>query len=193
MPLPLQGHFYFYVMIFETKRLRVRAYTTNDGDYFFALNGDENVMRYIRAAKTRQECDQFLLETIASYENDKRYGRWAVEDKFTGEFVGSFAVIPVEGKEQMQLGYALLPAQWGKGYATELTVAGIEYVFSKTPIDPLYAYTEGPNLPSQKVLLKAGFKLNGANKDGEKEVVGFVLSKEEYLREKVMIPATNTY
>lgn len=77
-------------------------------------------------AKTKEECDQFLLETIASYEKDKLYGRWAVEDKFTGEFVGSFAIIPVEGKEQMQLGYALLPTHWGKGYATELTVARIE-------------------------------------------------------------------
>jgi [ribosomal protein S5]-alanine N-acetyltransferase len=189
MLLPLQGHFYFYVMILETERLHVRPYTINDSDYFFALNGDENVMRYIRAAKTREECDQFLIETIASYEKEKLYGRWAVEDKITGEFVGSFAIITVEGKEQMQLGYALLPAHWGKGYATELTVAGIEYVFSKTPVNPLYAYTEVPNLPSQKVLLKAGFKLNGSNKEGEKEVVGFVLHKEEYLKAKSVAPA----
>jgi [ribosomal protein S5]-alanine N-acetyltransferase len=181
----LRGHFYFYVMIFETKRLHVRRYTINDSDYFFALNGDNDVMRYIRPAKTRVECDQFLQETINSYEKDKRYGRWAVQDKFTKEFIGSFAIIPVEGKDQMQLGYALLPSQWGKGYATELTIAGIKYVFSKTPIDPLYAYTEGPNLPSQKVLLKAGFKPNGINKDGEKEVVGFVFWKEQYLANSI--------
>lgn len=123
-----------------------------------------------------------MVEVIVSYQQDRRYGRWAADDKFSGEFVGSFAIIPVEGKEQMQLGYALLPSQWGKGYATELTIAGIDCVFSQTPIDPLYAYTEGRNLTSQKVLLKAGFKQNAAIKEGEKEIMRFVLHKEEYSR-----------
>ena len=77
-------------------------------------------MRYIRSAKTKEECDEFLLQVIAYSETEKLFGRWAVEDKFSKEFVGSFAIIPVEGKEQMQLGYALLPEHWGKGYATEL-------------------------------------------------------------------------
>ena len=130
-----------------------------------------------------------LVEVIVSYQQDRRYGRWAADDKFSGEFVGSFAIIPVEGKEQMQLGYALLPSQWGKGYATELTIAGIDCVFSKTPIDPLYAYTEGPNLTSQKVLLKAGFRLNATIKEGEKQVLRFVLGKEEYAKKISTVPA----
>ena len=168
--------------IFETKRLLVRRYTQSDQENFFLLNGNEEVMRYIRAAKRREECDEFLLEVIAYSEAEKIYGRWAVENKLMKEFVGSFAIIPREGKEQMQLGYALLPDHWGKGYATELTVVGLQYVFTNTPIDPIYAYTQGPNLPSQKVLLKAGFKLNGSYKEGEKEIVGFALGKEEYLK-----------
>src|SRR5436189_5346860 len=145
------------MLIFETKRLLVRRYAENDKDHFFALNGNEEVMRYIRDVKTKKECDEFLLQVIAYSETKKLFGRWAVEDKLSKEFVGSFALIPVEGKDQMQLGYSLLPEHWGKGYATELTVAGLEYVFSKTAIDPIYAYTESVNLPSQRVLLKAGF------------------------------------
>ena len=166
------------MIIFETERLLVRTYAENDNDNFFLLNGNEEVMRYIRAAKTREECDEFLLEVIAYSEAEEIYGRWAVENKLTKEFVGSFAIIPVEGREQMQLGYALLPDHWGKGYATELTVAGLQYVFTNTPIDPIYAYTQGPNLPSQKVLLKAGFKPNGSYRESEKEIVGFALERK---------------
>jgi ribosomal-protein-alanine N-acetyltransferase len=170
------------MIIFETERLVVRRYTANDNENFFLLNGNEEVMRYIRPAKSREECKNFLVRVIAYSENEKLFGRWAVEDKKSNEFVGSFAVIPVEGKDQMQLGYALIPGHWGKGYATELTLAGLNYIFHQTPIDPIYAYTESPNLLSKKVLLKAGFMPNGNKMEGEKEVAGFVLSKENYLK-----------
>ena len=170
------------MLIFETKRLLVRRYTEHDKDHFFSLNGNEEVMRYIRPVKTREECDEFLLQVIAYSETEKLFGRWAVEDKLSKEFVGSFAIIPVEGKDQMQLGYSILPEHWGKGYATELTIAGLQYVFAKTPINPIYAYTEAPNASSQKVLLKAGFRPNGSYIEGDKKVERFVLEKEEYLR-----------
>ncbi len=167
-------------LIFETERLIVRPYVTGDELNFFALNGNEEVVRYIRAAKTREECDEFLATIIKDYAIHPLYGRWAVEEKQSRDFVGSFALIPVEGLDQMQLGYALLPGEWGKGYATELTKAGLDYIFQKTTIDPIYAYTEVPNTPSQKVLLKAGFQLYGNRLEGTKELSGFCLHKKEW-------------
>jgi RimJ/RimL family protein N-acetyltransferase len=103
-----------------------------------------------------------------------------VIEKATDAFVGSFAVIPVEGSEHMQLGYALLQPAWGKGYATELTIAGLEYVFTKTSLDTIYAYTEKANLASQKVLLKAQFRQEGSKITEGKELVQFVLAKTQY-------------
>lgn len=172
------------MIIFETKRLLVRRYTTEDQENFFSLNGSEEVMRYIRSVKTREECRNFLLQVIAYSEREKLFGRWAVEDKESKKFVGSFAVIPVEGKDQMQLGYALVPEHWGKGYATELTVGGLDYIFTKTSIDPIYGYAESLNFSSKKVLLKTGFAPNGITMEGEKEISGFILTKADYLRNK---------
>ena len=172
------------MIIFETERLRVRQYTENDKENFFLLNGDEEVVRFIRPAKTKEECDNFLAEVIVSANENSFYGRWAVEEKNTGEFVGSFALIPVEGKDQMQLGYALLPQFWGKGFATELTTAGLDYIFTKTKIDPIYAHAEKANTNSQKILLRCGFKPNGSSIENDKEVVGFILSRDEFEEEK---------
>ena len=168
------------MIIFETKRLIVRRYELTDADNFFSLNGDEEVMRYIRPAKSREESDAFLKYNIAFANELPLYGRWAVEEKDSNDFVGSFAVIPVDNSTNMQLGYALLPKAWGKGYATELTLEGLKYVFSKTDLQTIYAYTEGPNIPSQKVLLKCGFKHLQNKIEGGKEVCEFVFAKAEF-------------
>ena len=52
-------------IIFETERLIVRQYVFEaDAENFFLLNSDEEVMKYIRATKSREECDAFLEKNI---------------------------------------------------------------------------------------------------------------------------------
>ena len=105
--------------IFETERLIVRPYVfKTDADNFHLLNGDDEVMRYIRATKSREECDAFLKQIIESYKVNPLLGRWAAEERTTQKFIGSFAIIPIEGTTDIQLGYALLKDNWGKGYAS---------------------------------------------------------------------------
>lgn len=168
--------------LFETGRLLVRNYTQDDRENFFLLNGNPDVVRYIRPVKSREECDTFLLEVIAAAAAAPLYGRWAVHEKAFNAFIGSFAIIPVENTDRMQLGYALLPPYWGRGYATELTLAGLGYVFSKTSLDTIYAYTEKPNWASENVLLKCGFQHSGEKMEAGKEIVEFSLNKEQYIR-----------
>lgn len=143
-------------LIFETARLRVRPYTPEDLDLFFRLNGDEQVMRYIRPAQTYEQTREFLQKIITDYAFQPGRGRWAVEMK-TGEFVGSFAIIPVEHEEFWQLGYALLPAYWGQGLATESVRGGLRYAFDVLKMERIAAITFPENRNSQKVLLNNGF------------------------------------
>src|SRR4051812_46876722 len=115
------------MIIFETERLTVRQYQEKDREHFFSLNGNEDVMRYIRPVKSREETDKFFDEVRQAYVESPLAGRWAVNSKNNNEFVGSFAIIPIPNYEVLtQLGYALLKSQWGNGYATELTLAGID-------------------------------------------------------------------
>jgi ribosomal-protein-alanine N-acetyltransferase len=168
-------------ILFETERLIVRHYTKDDSNDFFLLNGDEEIMRYIRPAKTREEADQFLSEILQKLEEDPASGRWAVEEKHTGVFVGSFAFIPIERTEnKMQLGYALLKQNWGKGYATELTMGGLRYVFTKTSLTEIFAVTEILNTASQKVLLKAGFTFHSTYKEEAKELFQYIFLKQNF-------------
>lgn len=172
-------------ILFETERLIVRHYTKDDSDDFFLLNGDEEIMRYIRPAKSREECDEFLLQIINRYDEKPLEGRWAAADKHTHEFIGSLAFIPIPDPDKsdsdlMQLGYSLLKQNWGQGYATELTLAGIDYVFTKTSLTEIFAVTEKANTASQKVLVKSGFTYEIAYTEGEKELFRYRLLKNDY-------------
>ena len=75
------------------------------------------------------------------------------------------------------MGYSFLPAHWGKGYATEVAREGVNYFYNKTPLTEIYGVTEAPNVASQKVLLKAGFKPFGIKMEGEKELKVFIIKK----------------
>jgi ribosomal-protein-alanine N-acetyltransferase len=165
-------------IIFETERLIVRQFTDADYDNYFSLHGNPEVMQYIRAAQTREEANAKFEETVLNVEVHPFMGRWAVLDKVTGNFIGSFVMIPIPDElEKTQLGYSFLPEHWGKGYATEVTKEGVNYFYNRTPLPEIYGVTETPNTASQKVLLKAGFKLHTTKMEGEKELLVFVVKR----------------
>ncbi|HMU46069.1 MAG TPA: GNAT family N-acetyltransferase [Chitinophagaceae bacterium] len=168
------------MIIFETERFIVRSYNFDvDKEDFFRIHGDAEVMRYIRPPKSREESDKFLKENIEFTLQNPGRGRVAVTEKESGKTAGSFALIPVEGTQDWQLGYVLLKEYWGKGVATELTREGLKYFFSTCDLEIIYGVTEEGNLASQKVLLKNGFKISGHKMDGQIRLIIFQVRRAD--------------
>ncbi len=161
-------------IIFETPRLYVRRYTADDEEEFYILNSDPEVVRYIRPPKTREESYQFLLQNLALYQQLPFMGRWAMLSKETNEFVGSFAVFPVDNTKDIQLGYSLKTEYWGRGFATEAIPAGRQYAFDNLCLKHIYAITDIANTASQKALLKTGFTQISNKLDGGKPLYRFI-------------------
>lgn len=57
----------------------------------------------------------------------------------------------------VELGYVLSPAQWGKGYATEAAKALIGVIFGLTNANRILANSRDVNAASRRVLEKCGF------------------------------------
>jgi RimJ/RimL family protein N-acetyltransferase len=166
------------MIVFETARLTVRHFTVADYDNYFYLQGDAEVMRYIRPPRTREESDLFLTEKILAAPPGDCKGYWAVEEKGSHLFVGCFVIIPIpDDLEKTQLGYSFLPEHWGKGYATEVAVAGVQYFRDNTSLSEIYGVTEAPHIASQKVLLKAGFIPFGKKTEGQVELLVFIIKR----------------
>ena len=163
--------------LFETDRLIVRRFTAEDADGFFRINGNPEVMKYIRPAKTRTESDAFLRENIHFYKEDSVLGRYAVVAKGTYEVIGTFSFLYLDGDTDFHIGYALLPGAQGKGLASELVKEGVAFFFERTIHPRLFAITAAANTASQKVLEKNGFLLKGITRQHGEELQLFYLDR----------------
>lgn len=165
------------MLLFQSERLLVKPYTANDADIFFQLNGNAEVMKYIREPKSKVASDAFLLENLNFYQQHLGLGRFAVFIKDTNEFAGSFSLLSITETEDIHLGYAFLTPFQGIGLATELVLASLPYVFSTIQQSSVKALTLAENIGSQKVLEKCGFTFTGTMIHDDEEVMVFELKR----------------
>jgi RimJ/RimL family protein N-acetyltransferase len=146
-----------------TQRLQLRQFTLADIDHVVALDSDPEVMRFISygAPTPRDVIEQRVLPSwIKYYERDERIGFWAAELLSTGEFIGWFHLRPDRFvPEEQELGYRLRRDAWGKGLATEGSLALIADGFSASKFSKITARTLLGNLGSQRVMQKCGLTL----------------------------------
>ena len=69
--------------------------------------------------------------------------------------VGWACLKDLDGTRNREIGYRLSRISWGKGYATELAKALVEYGFKKKRLKKIVAVTHPENIGSKKVLEKA--------------------------------------
>ncbi len=147
--------------IFTTQHFTVRHFTNADKEAFYLINSNAEVMAYIRPVKNRAGCDAFLDEQLQDYIAEPKIGRWYVVEKESDRLIGMFSILHMQGNNNYHIGYALMPNEWGKGYATELLLAGVVHFFANFKEQQLFAITQPENIASEKVLAKAGFTLKG--------------------------------
>jgi RimJ/RimL family protein N-acetyltransferase len=144
----------------ETDRLTLRRFTEADVDDLFELNGDPEVMRYLggRATPRDEIRDGVLPRFFGYYERFEGFGYWVAAEKPGGRFLGWFHLRPQEDGE-IELGYRLRRADWGKGYATEGSRALIRKAFTELGVERVVAHTMAVNLGSRRVMEKSGLAL----------------------------------
>lgn len=89
--------------------------------------------------------------------------KWLARDLADGSLVGrgGFTRIDLEGEDVLELGWAIRDALTGRGYATELGRAALEWADVHHPDLPVVAFTEVHNLASRAVMERLGMRHNG--------------------------------
>ena len=88
------------------------------------------------------------------------YAAWMIE-KTDGTHIGDLCFKGLRENGIVEIGYGILEAYQGQGYATEVVRAACRWAFGHTEVKSLEAETNVENAASQRVLEKCGFRPNG--------------------------------
>ena len=146
----------------ETERLALRRFTPDDLDTLARLHADPDVTRYLGGVKDRATTEaQMRTRILDYYDQHPGLGVWATIERATGAVAGFHVLNHIQGETELQVGYALFTDFWGRGYATEMTTALLDYGYGTLRLPQINAITDLGNTASQRVLLKAGLVRNG--------------------------------
>ena len=151
----MQAAFIMKIFSIKTNRFLLTKMTASDGDKYFRLSDNENVMKFVTGhALNRQESDEMFDRILKENETETYFGRYLIEEKRTGKLVGA-AKLEEYGAE-VEIGYRILEEYWGKGVATEIAKALLVFSIRKFQPPAVIAFVNVENAASIRVLEKAG-------------------------------------
>jgi RimJ/RimL family protein N-acetyltransferase len=145
-------------IILETERLLLRQFVEDDAEWFFRLNTDPDVLRFVpdKALANVEQAREVLIDhPIADYQK-YGFGRGACILKTTGEAIGFAGLKYLEELGEVDIAYRLMPAYWGMGLATEVALASVDFGFAKLDLKRIIGLIMPANIASVRVLQKTG-------------------------------------
>ncbi len=147
----------------QTDRLRFRRVSPSDYKDWLPFHKEPMSSRYWEGLSTNAEtaCQQQFDRIFERYSTGTG-GMNALICKETGTFIGlcGLLVQHVNGRQELEIGYSILPRFWGMGYASEAAQKCKEVAFNKKWACRLISIIQINNVPSQKVALKNGMKID---------------------------------
>jgi len=146
--------------ILRTERLRLRAFTPADADFVLALVNDPDWHRNINDPGVRDRDQALAWMETRLFEPQRRLGHgfWAVERLADGELLGLCGLFKRDSLPEVDVGYALLPAHRGQGYAREAAAGCLRHGAEVLGFQRILAITAPDNEPSARVLLQIGMQ-----------------------------------
>jgi ribosomal-protein-alanine N-acetyltransferase len=141
-----------------TDRLLLRPFRPGDVPAVHAYAGDPEVVRYMDwGPNTLPETEAFVAEAMRPASGAHPF---AID--LDGAVIGAVELrVTSEPHSRAEFGYALARSAWGRGYATEASVAVLSYAFDRLALHRVAATCDPANHASRRVLEKAGLAYEG--------------------------------
>lgn len=164
----------------ETERLIMRPMVEDDVDEIFAMRSDEDIMRFIREPQGRDESLDWIKLVSERWDSEK-LGFCVVVEKETDNFLGWCGVWRLQETDEMEIGYAIEKAQWGKGFATEAAEKFMQYAFEELKTEKLVAVARPENTASRRVMEKLGMRFVKTGEFYNQTLVQYGIKKSEWI------------
>ncbi len=143
----------------ETGRLRLRRFREEDRETVARWNADIVFTEHLGGPHTRAQSDE-VFDRWRRHWDEHGFGSLGIEWAETGELIGRtgpafHSVWP----HDPEVGWAVAPAWWGRGIATEAGAAVIAWAFGDLGFPRVVSITTEANTASRRVMAKLGFRL----------------------------------
>ena len=156
------------MLILETDRLRLRWFnaTAADADFLRALLNDPGWLANIgeRHVRTRRQALTWIATRHTAPYGRLGFGFWAVERRSDGRLMGMCGLIKRDTLMEVDVGYALMPAFRGQGYAREAAAACVRYALDVLGLPEVWGITGPDNAASAAVLRQIGLEDAGVTR-----------------------------
>ncbi|MBI1223862.1 MAG: GNAT family N-acetyltransferase [Bacteroidetes bacterium] len=146
--------------VLETERLKLREITPDDAQFYYNLLNSPGWLENIgdRKVYNLDDARKYIIHRLFSAYRNFGFGFWVMERKTDGVPVGVAGLVKRDFLDDVDMGYALLPEFYGKGYAVEAADAVLNFAKQKLALPRLAAILIESNKPSQRVVEKIGLR-----------------------------------
>jgi RimJ/RimL family protein N-acetyltransferase len=152
------------------EKVRLRALEMEDLDIILKFFNTLELRQYLSSQiPMSRQAERQWLERSTTMDPWRDGGMTlAVEDKKTGEFLGTVSVFDISKQhKRAEFGIALHnPENLGKGYGTDTTRVMLWIAFQILGLNSVYLITMDNNKRAQRAYEKAGFKSAGVFRQG---------------------------
>jgi len=139
----------------ETTRLYLRPVATEDLDALCLLDTDTEVRHFfpegaLTPFHVQKEIERFIheWETLG-------FGMFSVFEKINNQLIGRGGFAKLQSGE-VEMGFLFLKEYWGQGFATEASIALLEWAKTHVPAPRIVAFAPLHHLASLRVIQKSG-------------------------------------
>ena len=152
----MDGSAHFTVV--ETGRLILRRMTTGDAAFICGLLNEPSWLRFIgdKGVRTVDDARRYILNGPVAMYGRTGFGLYLTMLKDAGTPIGMCGLIRRDGLDDVDIGFAFLPAYWGAGYAFEAASAVMAYGRIELGLGRIVAITSADNDSSIRLCGRLG-------------------------------------
>jgi RimJ/RimL family protein N-acetyltransferase len=172
-------------MRLETERLVLRRWHPEDIEPLASILLHPHVLPWVGPADADRDDVALAIERYDRHWEAHGFGRLAVVDRATGELLGRTGVMREPDWEATackdEIGWAIAPARWGEGIATEAATAALRDAYERAGLERVVSFASPANTASLRVMARLGFLPGGTAEWKAESVEWHSLSADRFV------------